>query len=129
MINGSVVGIVLDNRDPSGLHRVKVRFPVDDGVDSSWCRIASPMAGADRGLVILPDIGTEVLAASIRHPMHLVQAALAGADVATVPFKVLKAALRHPLTDSGNERFLQDWSTVPERDIPTLVERFLAKRA
>ncbi len=76
-----------------------------------------------------PDIGTEVLAASIRHPMHLVQAALAGADVATVPFKVLKAALRHPLTDSGNERFLQDWSTVPERDIPTLVERFLAKRA
>ena len=76
-----------------------------------------------------PDIGTEVLAASIRHPMHLVQAALAGSDVATVPYKVLKAALRHPLTESGNERFLKDWSTVPERDIPTLVERFLAKRA
>ena len=61
MINGTVVGIVLDNVDPTGLHRVKVRFPVDSGVDSSWCRIATPMAGRDRGLVMLPDIGTEVI--------------------------------------------------------------------
>lgn len=75
-----------------------------------------------------PTIETEVLAASIRHPMHLVQAALSGADVATVPYKVLKQALKHPLTDIGNERFLQDWATVPERDITALVERWLARR-
>ena len=76
-----------------------------------------------------PAIDTEVLAASIRHPIHLVQAALAGADVATVPYGVLEKALKHPLTDSGNARFLQDWSTVPERDIPTLVQRFQSGRA
>ena len=71
------------------------------------------------------DIRTQVLAASIRHPMHFVQAALAGAHVATVPFKVLKQMMFHPLTDRGNEAFLKDWSTVPERDIVALVERFL----
>ena len=61
MINGCVVGVVEDNRDPNGLHRVLVRFPVDDGVTSSWCRMITPMGGANRGLVMLPDIGTEVL--------------------------------------------------------------------
>lgn len=75
-----------------------------------------------------PSITTQVLAASIRHPLHLVQCALAGADVATVPYKVLKAALNHPLTDSGNARFLKDWETVEDRDISAAVERFLAKR-
>lgn len=52
---------------------------------------------------------TEVLAASIRHPMHIVDCALAGADVATLPFKVIKQLVRHPLTDSGLESFLADW--------------------
>ena len=52
---------------------------------------------------------TEVLAASIRHPLHVVEAALAGADVATMPFKVINQLLQHPLTDSGLERFLADW--------------------
>jgi len=75
-----------------------------------------------------PTIKTEVLAASIRHPMHLIQAALAGSDVATVPYKVLKQSLKHPLTDSGNERFLQDWATVPDRDITALVEHWLSNR-
>ncbi len=75
-----------------------------------------------------PSIHTEVLAASIRHPVHLVDAALAGAHVATCPYKVLKQALHHPLTDIGNEKFLKDWSTVPERDISTLVRRFLDAR-
>jgi len=75
-----------------------------------------------------PHIHTEVLAASIRHPLHLVEAALAGADVATVPYGVLKKALKHPLTDSGNERFLKDWETVPDRDITGQVERWLAAR-
>lgn len=52
---------------------------------------------------------TLVLAASIRHPWHIIQAARAGADIATVPFKVLEEAAKHPLTDQGIERFLKDW--------------------
>lgn len=52
---------------------------------------------------------TEVLAASIRHPMHIVDCALAGADVATIPFKVIKQLVSHPLTDRGLEAFLADW--------------------
>jgi transaldolase len=53
---------------------------------------------------------TEVLAASIRHPMHIVDCALAGADVATIPFKVIKQLVQHPLTDKGLEAFLADWN-------------------
>ncbi|HET8866396.1 MAG TPA: fructose-6-phosphate aldolase [Gracilimonas sp.] len=52
---------------------------------------------------------TEVLAASIRHPMHVLECAKEGADVATMPLSVIKGLLKHPLTDSGLERFLQDW--------------------
>jgi transaldolase len=52
---------------------------------------------------------TEVLAASIRHPMHIVDCALAGADVATIPFKVIQQLVKHPLTDKGLESFLADW--------------------
>jgi transaldolase len=74
------------------------------------------------------EIKTQVLAASIRHPLHLVEAALSGADVATCPYKVLVQAMKHPLTDSGNKKFLEDWSTVPDRDISSLVERWLASR-
>src|SRR5512133_733582 len=55
---------------------------------------------------------TQVLAASVRHPLHLVTAAKLGADVATVPFKILKAMFKHPLTDAGIERFLADWKKV-----------------
>ncbi|MEK4253496.1 MULTISPECIES: fructose-6-phosphate aldolase [unclassified Ureibacillus] len=54
-------------------------------------------------------IETEIIAASIRHPQHVVEAALAGADIATVPFKVLKQLFHHPLTDKGIEAFLADW--------------------
>ncbi len=52
---------------------------------------------------------TLVLAASIRHPLHIIAAAQAGADIATVPFKVLEQAAKHPLTDKGIETFLKDW--------------------
>ncbi|MFQ5692046.1 MAG: fructose-6-phosphate aldolase [Nitrospinota bacterium] len=52
---------------------------------------------------------TEVLVASVRNPTHVVEAALAGADVATIPFAVLKQLLQHPLTDKGLKKFLQDW--------------------
>mgnify|MGYP001392196151 CR=1 FL=1 len=55
------------------------------------------------------DFDTQVLAASIRHPMHIVESALVGADVATVPFKVIKQLVKHPLTDKGLDAFLEDW--------------------
>jgi transaldolase len=52
---------------------------------------------------------TQVLVASVRHPQHVVEAALAGADVATVPFKVLEQLFVHPLTETGLQRFLADF--------------------
>lgn len=54
-------------------------------------------------------IKTEVLAASIRHPMHVVECAKLGADVATMPLNVIEALLKHPLTDIGLDKFLKDW--------------------
>ena len=56
---------------------------------------------------------TEILVASVRHPMHVVQAGLIGADVATIPFKVIAQLVQHPLTDIGLRRFLEDWKKVP----------------
>jgi transaldolase len=57
---------------------------------------------------------TEVLVASVRHPIHVVQAALIGADVCTVPFKVITQLLKHPLTDSGLAKFLEDAKKIPK---------------
>ena len=65
-------------------------------------------------------IATKVLAASIRHPLHCIEAAKAGADIATMPFKVLMQMVKHPLTDLGLERFLADWRKVMgERSVVT----------
>lgn len=58
---------------------------------------------------------TEVIVASIRHPLHVVEAALIGADIATVPFPVLEKMVKHTLTDVGIERFLKDWGKVKKR--------------
>ena len=58
------------------------------------------------------DYDTEVIAASIRHPMHVVECARLGCDIATIPYKVFKQMLHHPLTDSGIEKFLKDWESV-----------------
>jgi transaldolase len=55
------------------------------------------------------DFKTEVLVASVRHPMHVVEAALMGADICTVPFSVINKMFNHPLTDNGLEKFLSDW--------------------
>jgi len=57
---------------------------------------------------------TKVITASVRHPLHVVEAAKAGSDVATVPFSVLEKMMKHPLTDIGLERFLKDWEKVPK---------------
>jgi transaldolase len=70
------------------------------------------------GLILLEDIvtifnqfmlDTEVIAASIRHPVHVVQSAKIGSHIATVPYKIIKQMIKHPLTDAGIEIFLQDW--------------------
>ena len=53
--------------------------------------------------------GTQILTASVRNPIHVLEAALAGSDVATMPLSVFEALFRHPLTDIGNEKFLADW--------------------
>jgi transaldolase len=61
------------------------------------------------------DIDTEIIVASVRHPMHVVEAALIGADICTMPFEVMKKLFNHPLTDKGLEQFLKDWEKVPDR--------------
>ncbi|MGA2527332.1 MAG: fructose-6-phosphate aldolase [Smithellaceae bacterium] len=58
---------------------------------------------------------TEVIVASIRHPRHVLDAALMGADIATIPFKVITQLVQHPLTDKGIELFLDDWKKVPNK--------------
>lgn len=78
---------------------------------------------SDDGMQLIADVvqiydnygfETEVLAASIRHPMHVLEAARLGADVATMPLKVIDQLLHHPLTDRGLERFLADWDKLQE---------------
>ena len=78
--------------------------------------------GSD-GMKLLHDIceiyavqgyASNVLAASLRHPMHVVESALAGADIATMPYDVFTKLVKHPLTDSGLERFLADWRTLQD---------------
>ena len=61
------------------------------------------------------DYKCEILAASIRNPLHVVDAARLGADIATMPFSVLEAIIKHPLTDIGLQRFLKDWEKLPQQ--------------
>lgn len=93
-------------------------------------RYISPFVGrfddiAEDGLAQLSEIVTcvnnydfghevEIIAASVRNPFHVAQAALMGADIATVPFGALKKCVEHPLTDRGLERFLSDWKKVEQ---------------
>lgn len=58
------------------------------------------------------DIDTEIIAASVRNPIHAIDAAKAGAHIATIPYKVIMQMTQHPLTNAGIERFLKDWETV-----------------
>lgn len=88
----------------------------------------SPFAGrlddiGNDGMVLIQEIveifenysiDTEIIAASIRHPMHVIQSAKLGCHIATVPYKVIMQLTKHPLTDKGIEQFLKDWETVPK---------------
>ncbi len=60
-------------------------------------------------------LDTEIIVGSVRHPLHVVEAALIGADIATIPFAVLEKMVKHPLTDIGIEKFLKDWNKVKSR--------------
>ncbi|MFX3622924.1 MAG: fructose-6-phosphate aldolase [Ectobacillus sp.] len=62
-------------------------------------------------IFILHDIDTEIIAASVRHPVHVTEAALHGAHIATIPSKVIHQLMKHPLTDQGIEKFLADWNS------------------
>ena len=101
MINGVVVGIVIDNVDPEKRARVKIRFPIGD-VESSWCRMASPMAGNGRGLVMIPDIGTEVLVGFAYRSLspYVIGALYNGGEDAPEPYK----------NDDGNNDKRVMWS-------------------
>ena len=76
------------------------------------------------GMILIEDIAeifdlhgidTEIIAASIRHPIHVLEAAKAGSHIATVPYNILMQMINHPLTKSGIERFLKDWESVPKK--------------
>lgn len=68
------------------------------------------LIAAIREVFDLHDIETEIIAASIRHTLHVQEAALAGADIGTMPYQVIEQMTKHPLTDSGIEKFLADWN-------------------
>ncbi len=61
------------------------------------------------------EMDTEILVASVRHPMHVLESALIGADICTMPFAVMEKLFKHPLTDRGIEQFLKDWEKVPQK--------------
>jgi transaldolase len=81
-----------------------------DDINEDGMRVVADIVSAYRQ----QNIKTKVLAASMRHPMHIQQAALAGADIATMPFSVLKQLFNHPLTDAGQKKFLEDYRKTQE---------------
>jgi transaldolase len=82
-----------------------------DDIGHNGLQIVSDIAD----IFAIHDIQTEIIAASIRHPMHITEAALKGAHIATVPYKVILQLFNHPLTDKGIEAFLKDWSSRTEQ--------------
>jgi len=60
-------------------------------------------------IISIYDLDTQIITASVRHPRHVTEAALAGSDIATVPYPVFRKMLKHPLTDAGNKKFKEDW--------------------
>jgi transaldolase len=96
-----------------------------DDINEDGMRVVADIVAAYRQ----QQIKTKVLAASIRNPMHVTQAALAGADIATMPFAVLKQLFDHPLTESGQKKFLEDYRKTQEaRPVRNTAEEAAAKR-
>lgn len=115
---------------------VTLVFSANQGIlaASAGAAYVSPFAGrlddiGQDGMELVGDMadifasagyGTEIIAASIRHPVHVTQAARVGAHIATIPFGVLKAMYRHPLTDAGVEKFLVDWEKLTGSRTPVV---------
>jgi transaldolase len=96
-----------------------------DDINEDGMRVVADIVAAYRQ----QEIKTKVLAASIRTPIHVTQASLAGADIATMPFAVLKQLFSHPLTDAGQKRFLEDYRKTQEaKPVKTTTEAAAAKR-
>jgi uncharacterized protein involved in type VI secretion and phage assembly len=111
-IHGVALGIVVNNRDTSGMERVKVRFPWRDDKDESyWARIATTMAGKNRGTYFLPEVGDEVLVAfdhgEIHHP-YVVGALWNGKDIPPERNRDGKNNIRKIRSRSGHEIILDD---------------------
>ena len=85
-----------------------------DDINEDGMRVVGDIVSAYRQ----QSIKTKVLAASIRNPTHVTQAALAGADIATMPYSVLKMLFNHPLTDAGQKKFLEDYRKTQEAKAP-----------
>ena len=93
------------------------------------CTYVCPFVGrlddiSDNGMELIGDIKTifhnydlssEIIVASIRNPIHVLEAAMIGADISTIPFNVIEQLLKHPLTDKGIEQFLADWEKTKDR--------------
>ncbi|MGI6130656.1 MAG: fructose-6-phosphate aldolase [Bacillota bacterium] len=82
-----------------------------DDISCDGCDVVAETAA----IFDMHDIDTQIIAASIRHPLHVTRAALAGADIATVPYAVLLQMVKHPLTDAGVARFIADWEKARRR--------------
>ena len=96
-----------------------------DDINEDGMRVVADIVSAYRQ----QQIKTKVLAASIRNPMHVTQAALAGADIATMPFAVLKMMFDHPLTEKGQQKFLEDYRRTQEaKPVRNQAEEAAAKR-
>lgn len=90
-----------------------------DDINEDGMKVVADIVAAYRQ----QEIKTKVLAASIRNPMHVTQASLAGADIATLPFAVLKQLFNHPLTDAGQKKFLEDYRKTQEAKPATTAKR------
>ena len=105
--------IVADGRRLAAIApNVVVKIPVMAEGLAATKQLASEGIAVNMTLVFGHEV--EIIAASVRSPHHVTQAALMGADIATVPFGALKKCIEHPLTDRGLERFLADWKKVEQ---------------
>ena len=99
-------GMVREARALAGIHdNVVVKIPlIRDGI-----KAVTTLSAEDIATNVTLGFATEVLVGSVRHPKHVLEAALMGADIVTIPYKVFEAMFRHPLTDRGLRDFLADW--------------------
>ena len=125
-------GMIREGREIAAIHKnmvVKIPMTVEglkachalaaDGIKVNMTLIFTVnqalLAARAGAAFVSPFVGricTEIIAASIRHPMHVTECALAGADIATVPYKVIEQMTKHPLTDQGIEKFRKDYEAV-----------------